>query len=258
VYVLTSKNSFALARICAAGMILAAGASAATVFDAPLASPNTNAATSWGPGINPSWYNGTSSNPQGGFTVDAENGIELGLRAKYRSSPTVLDEPNNVYYVNAGDQIPGRALWNYDYSIDLEPNGLGTLNFSEVTVSLAITDVTQSTSETVNPLNGGGYVADDSGFGTTNGTTLANRDTEVAADWGAQNSENPAFANFLSGYNSGNPDLYEFTLTVTPIGGGAALASDTIFVQVIPEPSTIALFATAGLLFLFLFRRRIV
>ena len=154
----------------------------------------------------------------------------------------------------AGNQDAGHALWNYEYSIDLEPGGIGSLTFNDVSVSLSITDLTTLATETANPLNGNGYVNDNTGFGTTAGTTLANRDTQVATDWSAQNSENPEFPNFLSKYNSASPDLYEFVLQATRTSNGTVLATDIMFVQVTPEPSTLILWST-GSLGLLLFRR---
>jgi len=57
--------------VCLFALTLHAG----TVFDGSLASPSAAAF--------PGWYNGTG-NPNGGFTIDLENGIELGLRVKLR------------------------------------------------------------------------------------------------------------------------------------------------------------------------------
>ena len=61
----------------------------------------------------PGWYNGTSPNPNGGFTVDTEsNGIEVGLRAKLRQNPNVINSSTNVYQVPAGSEpgVPARCL----------------------------------------------------------------------------------------------------------------------------------------------------
>ena len=80
------------------------------------------------------------------------------------------------------------------------------------------------------------------------------RDTQVATDWSAQNSENPEFPNFLPNFNSGAADLYEFVLQVTRKSDSTILATDTMFVQVTPEPSTLILLST-GCLGFFLFRR---
>jgi len=225
-------------------LLLAGSASAGTVFDASLASPDTNAAT---PGFNnsqptnnASWFNG-NGNPQGGFTVDTDSGIELGLRAKYRQDPNVIDSPTDLYQVNSGNQVPGRALWNYEYSVDLEPNGIGSLTFADVTASLMITDETTHHTATIADLTS--FAPDNSYFGSTSGDTGVHQTGNgtpptFGADWSLENSENPEYASFplAAFYDSSAPDLYEFVLTVTQ--NSTVLATDTIDVQVAPEPST--------------------
>lgn len=221
------KRVAILSTAIAAALIAGtSAANAAVVFDGSLASPSTNPAT-------PGWYDG-SGNPNGGFTIDTENGIELGLRAKLRQSPNVIDSSSDLYTVPAGPQAgsPTHAAWNYEYSIDLQPNGVGTLTLADITASLTITDVTTGATTTVNPLNVPpvGYVSDDAGFGS------GGKDVETSSDWGAQNSENPIFANFGIPFNENSLDLYQFTLTVDNAQTGAQLASDTIQVQVTPLP----------------------
>src|SRR5690348_3893189 len=117
--------SAATAALAIAGSMQA---QATTTFDQTLALPATGAAESW--------YNG-SGNPQGGFTVATDNGIELGLRAKLRQSPNVIHTSNNVYTVQTGLQDPGHALWNYEFSIDLGPNG-GNLTFGKITAEFFV------------------------------------------------------------------------------------------------------------------------
>ena len=221
------------------GIAILAGASAAygtVTYDQDLVSPdNTNS---------PGWYDGTG-NPNGGFTVDNENGIELGLRAKLRQSPTVIDSPTDLYVVPAGQQpsSPGHAAWNYEFSIDLAPLGVSsgyTLGDIANSTSLTITNVTTSATATVNPLT---YWGDDSGFGITGKTTPEN-----ATEWGAQQSENPMFADFplAAGYDPNAPDLYRFDLTIDNPTGPGVLASDTMFVSV-PEPASFSLIGVGAL-----------
>lgn len=194
------------------------GAMAGVSYDASLASPG--------------WYNGTG-NPNGGFTVDTENGVEVGLRAKLRQSPSVIDSPSNVYLVPAGPQpsSPTHAAWNYEFSINLSGAGL-TLNDIAAKTTLTITDLTTSATATVNPLT---YWGDNSGYGTSGKDQPA-----VGTDFGVQNSENAAFLDFpLAGsYNEFAPDTYQFTLNVVN-NAGATLASDTIDVSVAPLPSSL-------------------
>lgn len=211
---------------------------ASTSFDANLASPNGSAF--------PGWYNNGVSGTNGGFTIDLENGIELGLRAKLRSDPNVIDTPTDIYDVPGGPQIgsPTHAAWNYEFSIDLEPGGVGSLTLGDINASLTITDLTTSATATIDPVT---YFGDDAAFGPSN-----EESKPKTTDWGAQNSENPAFASFpLAGdYNEAAARTYLITLTVTNAAGDTTLASDSIMVEVVtPEPATFGLIGIAMLAF---------
>lgn len=195
------------------------GAMAGVSYDASLASPG--------------WYNGTG-NPNGGFTIDNENGVEVGLRAKLRQSPGVIDSPSNVYLVPAGPQpgSPTHAAWNYEFSINLSGANL-TLSDIINKTTLTVTDLTTSATNTVNPFT---QFPDYSVYGPDG----KNNPADALTNFGAQNSENPAFAGFpLAGsYNEFAPDTYRFTLNVID-NGGTQLASDTIDVTVAPLPSSL-------------------
>lgn len=203
----------------AVGAALAAFGSATmagVTYDANLATP-------------PGWYNGTSPNPNGGFTVDTEsNGIEVGLRAKLRQNPNVINSSTNVYQVPAGSEpgVPARAAWNYEFSINL---GLSGYTLAEIQDStLTIQDITTNgTPETVNLLS---YWSDNSTYSNVNGVV------------GAQNSENPTFGDFPlhATYNEFAPDTYRFTLQVkNDNNNDAVLATDSIDVTVAPLPSSL-------------------
>ena len=244
-------------------------------FDTTLASPNTNAPTGSpntgaANGNNPSWYNG-SGNPQGGWTVSNGNGIEIGLRAKYRNVDSVINTPDDDYIVLAGGCVtaactgggashPNYALWNYEFSIDLRPNGVGALTLGDIATNTVLT-VTDSEGHTqsVNPLT---HWGDDTGFGSglggANGFTSSGKDKpETAVDWGAQNSENLGFGDsplnaFFSPYAA---DTYQFQLQVID-SSGTVLATDDMEVQVTPEPSAVILFGTLLLLVSVAVRRK--
>ena len=194
--------------------------------------------------VAPGWYNGTG-NPNGGFTVATANGVELGLRAKMRQSPNVIDSPTDLYLVQAGPEpgVPARAWWNWEFSIDLQGTGL---TLADVTASLKVTDLTTNANGMIGNLFT--HYADNSGFGSGGKVQPA-----VAGDFGFQNSENPIFADFpVPGYNENSLDTYQFDLTLTRKSDSAVLGTDTILVQVAPEPGAIALVGCglAGLLFL--------
>jgi hypothetical protein len=267
----TSFRSALSIGAIAATMILAGSARADVfTFDTTLASPNTNAATNApnSSSNNASWYNG-SGNPQGGWTVDSANGIEVGLRAKYRQNPGVIDTPSDDYVVVPGLQTgTNKAAWNYEFSIDLRPNGVGSLTIADISANttLTVTDLTTGATNTIH-LFDPTYAPDDSGFGTTNGTTGPDRINEspatlaaFEAGWGAQNSENATFGNWplasLQAFNPNAADTYEFDLQVVT-SAGAVLATNDIEVQVTPEPSAVILLGTMILAAFVLGRRRL-
>ena len=222
--------------VAAIALLGASSANATVIYDTTLASPNSSAATTGNP--NPSWYDGTG-NPQGGFTVVDASGIELGVRAKLRTSPTVYNSPNGTYVFSTGTS-GGLALWNYEFSIDLRPAGVGTLTLANLlNASLTITDNGTNTSITINPLTA---FPDDSGYGSTAGnTSTAKNSPENALDWGAQNSEKPSYVG--SSFDPWDGDSYTFTLSVTLPGN--TVVSDTMTVDAVPEPMSLALFGTA-------------
>jgi hypothetical protein len=273
---LESALSYGALAVC----IMCAGTAKADIlsYDQTLASPDTTAAAS----NNLSWYNGSgNSGVQGGWTVDTNNGIELGLRAQLREVNSVINTPTNDYVVpvggcttspcdtGSGGSQPSLALWNYEFSIDLDPNGAANpspLNIEDIApyTFLTITDLTTSTSGTVNLLDclGTCLAGDNSGFGTPGGLTGTNRINEslatlaaFAAGYGAQNSENPGFGNDpLLGFNPNSTDAYQIQLTVADSGG--TLATDVIDINPVPEPSAIILLSTLAFLAFRFGRRR--
>jgi hypothetical protein len=262
------RSAFAVGAIAAGMMFTGSARADVFTYDTTLASPDTNAPNSDPNGVNSttnnaSWYDG-SGNPQGGWTVDNANGIEVGLRAKYRSVNAVIDSPNDVYTVLPGYQsgTSGPAKWNYEFSIDLRPNGIGTLTIADIgNTTLTVTDITTGATNTILL---SALAPDDWGFGTTNGTTGPDRINEsnlaaFSAGWGAQNSENATFGNWplagLQGFNPNAADTYLFELTVID-NAGAVLATNDMEVVVTPEPSAIILLATMILGTFILARRR--
>src|SRR6185312_16226004 len=147
-----------------AGVFGAGAAHAGTVFDTTLASPNGTAVVANQTSTsNTSWFNG-SGNPQGGFTVvtDGTTGIELGLRAKLRGSPTIYNSADGTYIFSTGTS-GGRALWNYEFSIDMNPGNKGSANvgpghangltFADIiSASLTVTDNGTGTTQMIDPL----------------------------------------------------------------------------------------------------------
>ncbi len=223
---------FSLAHASAAvfGCALAVQAQGVTTYDAALASPNG--------GTTPGWYNGTG-NPNGGFTVSTDNNIEIGLRAKHRQDPNVIDVPGNTYIVQPGISTGTRAWWNYEFSVNTRAGGVGTLTLADITAELTITDPSFGAPVTVNALT---YWTDNSGV-----NAVGKHEPQVGTDWGFQNSENPQFSDyplFGAGYDVNANRVVQFDLTVKDLSSNV-LATDTIFV-VVPEPASVGLLMLAG------------
>jgi len=158
------------------------------------------------------WHNGTGT-VDGHFTVDQENGAELGLRAAIRFVGPITPS-GNVYVAPVSSPGSTLALWNFEYSYDPGTN-------SGTTTYISISD------------NHGHAFSDFQLFVFDN----------TFAGTAAQNSENIGFFPFsLSLFDPTLAAIYSIDLT-TKDSGGATLASVDIQVNVgaVPEPSTWAM-----------------
>lgn len=201
-----------------------------------------------------------SGNANSNFTVDTNNGIELGLSAITRYVGPIVPSPtsSDIYYAPTGatTQLPHTgSAWGFDFSVNLRPPGGSSLTLSDVTVTLTLVDVANATSGSANPL----LIPDNTCWdGIEDGPPCSS-----STDYGAQNSETLSFASIAAAlgdpsYNEYANDTYFFTLQVSDVDG--VLATDQIEViagtGAVPEPTTLALFGTALLGLGMICRRR--
>lgn len=227
-------KSYAFAAATVIGLTLSAGAQAATVFDQNLASPG--------------WFAG-SGNPNGGFTVNIDNGITIAQRVKLRQDPNVIHSSNGVYDVPTGPQTspvdlhPPHAAWNYEFDIGCNSGTCpgGSLLALLGTSTMTVTDITTGHSNIVSMLTW----TDDFAWNGSAVSTIFDSTAYIA-----QNSENPIFADFplAAFYNENSPDIYRFTLNVKDVTGNVldtntvwANASGFSFAPGVPEPATWAM-----------------
>jgi hypothetical protein len=221
---------YAFAAATMVGLTLSAGAQAATLFDQNLASPG--------------WFDG-SGNPNGGFTVNTDNGITTAQRVKLRQDPNVIHSSNGVYDVPTGPQpsSPSHAAWNYEFSIGCDSGVCPGGNLAALlgTSTMTVTDITSGHTNTVSMLTW----LDDATWNGSAKSTLFDMSSFIA-----QNSENPIFADFplAAFYNENSPDIYRFTINVKDLTGDVldtntvwANASGFSFLPGVPEPATWAM-----------------
>jgi len=209
-----------------------------------------------------------SGNANGGFTIANGGGIELGLRAKVRYNSgggpenTFNYDGVDSYSFDPADGNPpaNRAMWNFEFSVNSDVAGTTANKLNAFTYELSMFKVNADgtnpadafTFDPINTLYADHSIGDNS--------TTAATDT-IAGDPGtyaalissnnvAQNSWNYGFFNGagtgpLEGIDPSKVGTYVIRLSAFD-GAGATVASDTIYVTVVPLPT--AAFAGLGLL----------
>lgn len=160
-------------------------------------------------------------------------GLQIGLAAQPRYSGAVTVS-GNTYYVQPGTTTPPGhsygSLWNFDYSIDTNPNNVASPQYrlSNLYVEIDITGP--------NGVNGVFYPLVQPVDNHSDGETVANTL--------AQNSENLTFSIFgsspysnLANYNPNTPGNYYISMHVYRSSDNLALVSAGINVTVVPLPS---------------------
>jgi hypothetical protein len=157
------------------------------------------------------WTQGTGTS-NGHFTVDTEaNGVELGLRASLRFIGPITPT-GNLYSAPVGSTPPGRALWNFEFSVNtgslLNTHSLLTITGPGGTFAFDPTLIWDNTP-------GGGPLY--------------------------QNSENLGFSIFPGlNFNPNASGIYTFDLKLFS-ASDELLGDVSIQVNAVPEPSTWAM-----------------
>lgn len=204
--------------------------------------------------VTPDVFYGTG-NSNGGWTIDLQNNIELGLRTHRRTPVPSAETGSNgdgTYSWESG-LIAGKSSWNYDFSININQDGTGSTLFDDVIVTLFIDS--DPSSGTIFSLFDPLAFWDDNTYGTNisgpNSTNNASASGAVNADRGvssgyyiAQNSQNFAW----TGLDATIPGTWDFKLEVSNLNGELlAATSMQVLVdggaQQVPVPGTLALFA---------------
>jgi hypothetical protein len=207
----------------ALGLIAAVAATSkgeTVAFNATVADWSSSTVSSPATGIYPI---GGSGQVNGGFVVGSDAaGNQIGLRAELRNFGPVLGQTNDGVETSTyiappgGTTVPNRALWNFDYDIDLRASGH---TISDYVATLTITDGTNV--DAINLVS--------SGIIQSNAKLF-------------QDSENPGFA-FLSGaFPAFNPNAiqnYGFDLSLTPTFQNGQALEVQMNVDVAPLPGIV-------------------
>ena len=231
------RTSFKIFIAGALATVAMGGVASATQYNQTLASPG--------------FYAG-SGNPDSGFTVNTANGVEIGLGVHYRYGADVPPSPitGSRYIVHVGGQPCYSytcALWNFDFSVNLQANSPNAgLTLSDITSLMTLTNLGTGHSTSFDPL---AAFPDSSGWDGSKNTAVDNLKT----DWGFQNSEN--FAWSLPGFNPYQSGIYKVELSVAQNGSSLGSVSETI--HAVPSPGTLPLFASGlGIICLLGWRRK--
>jgi hypothetical protein len=79
-----------------------------------------------------------SGNGNGFWTVDLENNVEVGLRAKLRGQGVYNSEGDGTYIFDPGVSSGTAALWNYEFSVNVDQDGTSGADIANYQILLSI------------------------------------------------------------------------------------------------------------------------
>jgi hypothetical protein len=234
------KSNRALAAMGVAASIVLGSNAHATTFDTTLADP---------PGV----YFG-SGNVNAHFVTNDASNVELGLGTLRRFiGPVTPDASSSVYHVLTGTTgVAGKTGtdWGFEFSINTNLSGSGTLTLAGITASLCVQDLGLGSTTCFNPL-----AIPDNAHAASSPTTTAQNSEALQF----LNTTSPDTRFFDPGFDINANDTYIFSLEVLD-----ADKQPIDIVQMtdiagtgfqVPEPSTLSL-AAIGLVGFFAARRR--
>lgn len=208
-----------------------------------------------------------TGNGNGFWTTNTENNVEVGLRAKKRWAGEYGSNGDGTYNHDAGISSGTAAIWNFDFSINVNQDGSSLLKISDYHISLSVDiDPTQGVSwVTLDPMT---FWADNEFGDNSTAQSGGVKDSEsplTQAELGdawslMQNSQNIGWLGL--GYDVNIDATYDFKLSATQVTGapGAETSMQVIVGKggsPVPDAGTTAGLLGVALFGLFAIRRRI-